>query len=156
MEKISWQTPEFDYHEKDVSWYYLVVILGAIFIGLAVWQKDFLFAIFLVIATAVVLFWGSEKPGVVTVTVSDEGVSINNRRIDMMSHFSGFALKDGGQDNPEWGKLLLRHKQRLHTATHIPVPQGRMGEVKKLLSAHLSEYEYEDSFMDELLRFLKF
>ena len=47
---IVWQIPEYEYRSKDVSWYWISLIAAIVLFAFAIWQKNFLFAIFVVIA----------------------------------------------------------------------------------------------------------
>ena len=48
--EIIWQAPEFRYRHKDESWYWLTIMATAVLFLISLWQKNFLFAIFAVIA----------------------------------------------------------------------------------------------------------
>ena len=42
--ETTWEAPEFEYREKEVSWYWISIIAAALIIAFSVWEKDFLFA----------------------------------------------------------------------------------------------------------------
>ena len=152
---IKWTATEFEYQERGVGWYYLMVIAGAVLILFSVWQRNFLFAIFIILAVAMAFAWSREKPAMHNITVGDDGVEIINVKKFPMSDFSGFATREGRQGEPDWGKLVLRFKGRFKLPLQLPVPQGNIAQIKELLSRHLSEVEYEESLTEELIRFFK-
>ncbi len=53
--EINWEAPEFEYREKDVSWYWISIIAAAAIIAFSVWQRNFLFGFFIVIAEMLVI-----------------------------------------------------------------------------------------------------
>ncbi|MDP3892652.1 hypothetical protein, partial [Nocardioides sp.] len=59
---IEWRAPEFYYREKGVSWYWLSIIAAIVILSVSVWQKNFLFAVFVVIAEILMLVWAGRKP----------------------------------------------------------------------------------------------
>ena len=63
--EIEWQAPEYFHYQKDVSWYWLVLILGIVTIVFALWQKNFLFAVFVIIAEVLLFYWGRTQPRVI-------------------------------------------------------------------------------------------
>lgn len=156
MEQITWEAHEFEYHHKDIGWYYLVIIAAVILIALAVWQSNYMFAVFLVVAGTMALYWGYERPGVTTITITGEGVKPNRFKFIPMGELLGFAVKEGGQHDPEWGSILLRSKHRFSPYTKLPIPRGKIEQVRVLLHRHLDEFEYDESLIDEVLRWLKF
>ncbi|MBI2406274.1 MAG: hypothetical protein HYZ07_02185 [Candidatus Harrisonbacteria bacterium] len=156
MEEISWQAHEFEYHHKETGWYYLVVIATIVLVALAIWQRNYIFAIFLVVAAAMVLYWGHERPGIVTITVTGEGVRPNQFKFIPMRELLGFAIKESGQHDPEWGSILLRSKHRFSPYVKIPIPRGKVAQARDILLDHLEEFPYDESLIDEVLRWLKF
>lgn len=155
-EEISWQAYEFEYHRKDIGWYYLVAIAAIIFVAVAVWQQNYLFAAFLVIAAGMVMYWGMARPRIVSISVTEKGVRPNQHQFIPMSELLGFALKEDGQDAGEWGIMLLRSRHRLAPYIKLPIPRGKMEQVRALLHQHLDEFEYDESLIDEVLRWLRF
>jgi hypothetical protein len=49
---ISWRAAEFHYIEKDYLWYTGIIAAGALLLVIALWQRNFFFAVFVAIATA--------------------------------------------------------------------------------------------------------
>ena len=82
MEKIviEWKAPEFEYREKDVSWYWLSIIAAVVILGAAVWQKNFLFAVFVVIAEILMLVWAGRKPREITFSLNEKGLTMSGNK----------------------------------------------------------------------------
>lgn len=60
--EIKWQAPEYEYREKTVSWYWISIVVAALVIAFSVWQKNFLFGFFIVIAEMLFIVWGNRTP----------------------------------------------------------------------------------------------
>ena len=156
MEEITWQAHEFEYHQKEVGWYYLVVITTVIFVTLALWQQNYLFAAFLIIAAGMFMYWGMARPNVATITVATSGIKPNQFRFIPMNELLGFAMREDGQASSEWGIMLLRSRHRFAPYIKVPIPRGKIEQVRALLHNHLDEFEYDESLIDEVLRWMKF
>ena len=63
--EITWEAPEFEYRPKSVSWYWISIIIAAAIIAFAIWERNFLFGIFIVIAEILFIAWGNETPATI-------------------------------------------------------------------------------------------
>ena len=76
--ETTWEAPEFEYREKEVSWYWISIIAAALIIAFSVWQKDFLFGFFIVIAEMLFIVWGNKAPRTLTFTLTDTELNIGD------------------------------------------------------------------------------
>ena len=70
-----WSAPEFEYRPKSVSWYWISIICAAAIIAFAIWEQNFLFGIFVVIAEILLIAWGNEMPATVSITLTESELS---------------------------------------------------------------------------------
>jgi len=146
MPEIKWRAPEYEYQPKDISWYWLVAITVIVLDAIALWQKNLLFAIFILIAAAVVIFWGRREPQQLEFKLGDKGLYIDKKFIayDLLD---GFAIKED---------LFLKKKSRLRPGLKILLPDSQKESVKKHLLPLLPEVEYRESLAETLAKLLKF
>ena len=144
---IEWQLPEFQYHKKSDWWPVWVVFLAFLLGLLALWQKNFLFLIFIIIAAFAVLSIANEKPKNIDFALDDKGLHLGAKFYELKS-FSAFALKDG--------RLQFKNKGRLRPFLTVPYPEDRQEEIKKHLLAFLPEIEYNESLVEVLTNILRF
>ncbi len=78
--KIEWQAPEFEYREKDISWYWLSIIVAVLILSVSVWQKNFLFAAFVVMAEMLILVWAGRKPREISFSLDEKGLTISGNK----------------------------------------------------------------------------
>lgn len=144
---INWMSPEFHYHEKDEAWPVFVVLLGIIFSAYAVWQGNFLFLIFICIATALVIAWGGRKPRHFEFELNESGVVIDGdaRRY---REFRSFAISGDS--------LHLVPKSSVRPRLEIIIPASREREIREYLLDFLPETEYTESFVEALGHWLRF
>ncbi|MDO8664530.1 MAG: hypothetical protein Q7K44_03250 [Candidatus Liptonbacteria bacterium] len=156
MEKfnIEWQAPEYEYHEKGVSWYWLSIIAAIVILSVAVWQKNFLFAVFVVIAEILMLVWAGRKPREISFSLNEKGLTISGNKFYPYSAIENFSVREGRSE--EWYdiSLKLRHGFRHHL--NIQTPLKNLAKIEVVISRHIEKVEHEDSFLDSLERLIGF
>jgi hypothetical protein len=155
MDIISWEAPEFEYYDRDVLWYLFMAIAATAFILLALWQRNVLFVVFIVIACVTLFAWSQRAPRVHRVSLDETLLTIGNFAPHTLDSFMGFMIAHARQDNPEWGKVLLQSKQRLSTHLTILVPRGKLVQVSERLLRQIPQLEYEESATDAIIRLFK-
>ncbi len=152
--EIQWQSPEFEYREKGVSWYWLSIILAVVVLGLAIWQKNFLFGFFIVIAEILILVWGNREPRLVNFVLSEKGLAIDGGEPSPYEQITSFAI-----DTPEEGvfaNLFISFRRKLKPSLHINIPKERLAEIQKALTPLLPQQDPEQSFLDTLEELIRF
>ncbi|MFA5098620.1 MAG: hypothetical protein WC461_00135 [Candidatus Paceibacterota bacterium] len=152
---IEWQAPEFEYREKDVSWYWMGLIIAFCLLALAVWQKNFLFAVFTVIAYLVVVYSGGQKPAVWKFTINDKGVEIDPQRgKSIASRFYKYEEIIGFDI---WEKeLVLRTNKKISPYLKMIFPKEKEKEIKEFLAKYIPEEEYNVSIADSFSKLVGF
>ncbi len=153
--QIRWMAPEFRYHEKESTWNSGVVIVAILLIAFALWQRNFLFAVFIVIATALLIYWGHRKPESIEFLFDEKGLMVRGNRSDYKD-MDGFTVRINEQEDNKWNELVLRVKSRFTQHMFIFIPKSETEQIRNFLSKYISEIEHEDSFVDVLADFLKF
>ncbi len=94
--EIVWRAPEYEFHEKGVSWYWLSIIAAAIVVAFAVWEKNFLFGLFIVIAEILLIVWGNREPRLVGFSINESGVAIEGAKSYSFKDFESMSVGDEG------------------------------------------------------------
>ncbi|MSR73492.1 MAG: hypothetical protein EXS60_00300 [Candidatus Pacebacteria bacterium] len=144
---ISWMSPEFHYHEKDEAWPVFTALLGIAFAAYALWQHNFLFFVFALIATGLVITWGMRKPRNFEFELNDTGLVIDSKMY-RYREFTSFALSDNS--------LHFIPKSSVRPRIEIIVPFSREREIREYLLDFLHETEYTESFVEALGHWLRF
>lgn len=154
-----WQAPEFEYRPKDVSWYWLSLIVGIILIALAVWQKNFLFMIFVIIAWLVITVMANRFPAVWEFKIDEKGINIalpkekSNGKFYPYAEIEGFDIHFGGEDYKE---LILKTKSKLSPYLKINIHVADEEKIKDFLLKILPQEEYNQSLVDSFLKLIRF
>ena len=157
---ISWQAPEFEYRPKDVSWYWLSLLVAIFLVALALWQKNFLFAIFVLIAWLVVIKFASRKPLIWEFRATQEGIEFflpdepdESKKAYSYEEIEGF---DVHFNRGNYKELLLNTKSRLSSYLKINFPSEKEKEIISFLEKFLPRQEYPQSLIDTFLNLIGF
>lgn len=160
IESIHWEAPEFAYNPKDVSWYWMSLIIAIVLIALAAWQNNFLFIIFVGVGWFLIVSLARRMPAIWEFGLDDSGVHLHrhNAKGDLGKFYhwrelEGFAIREGGDGYHE---LVLRSKSRLSTFIKINFPDEKEKEINRICSRFLAKKDYEESFADNLSKLIKF
>lgn len=153
LKEITWSAPEFRYYDKDISWYWLSIIGAGVIFLTALWQRNLLFGIFVILAEGLIVFWGREFPREVRFRIDKRGLSIDESKTYLYENLGGFHIIE---DNDGIGELILKTKSKLHPYLKILVAAEMIKEIKEFLKNHLEEIEYEESLSDGISRMIGF
>jgi len=152
--KLTWQAPEFEYRTKNVSWYWLTMILAVIIIGVAVWQRNFLFGFFVIMAEVLLLVWGNKKPELVNFEITTKGLTIAGREFYPYADIKSFAIEE--DENNEWSSLQLKFHRRIRPSLQTSIPTSKSEKISKALSIVVEKVEPHQSLTESLERFFRF
>jgi hypothetical protein len=176
---ISWQAPEFQYSPKDISWYWLSLIIGIILLALSLWQRNFLFAVFIVIAWLVVVYSAGRNPTIWNFKLSEKGIEINLPNNDPASaKFYPYGEVEGFDIHPHTttsddinilrqsrlrsfgvgvhGELILKLKKRFSSYLKINFPAEEEEKIKDFLQKYITKEEYSESLADSFSKLIRF
>jgi hypothetical protein len=150
---ITWEAPEFEYREKEVSWYWISIIAAALIIAFSVWQKDFLFGFFIVVAEMLFIVWGNKVPAVVAFTLTDTEIDIGGYKAYAMKEFESWSAES---DGVEWADVMFYFRSRIHPPLTLLVPEEKMAEIRTNMKTVIKEIEHQPTLIDSIEKFLRF
>ncbi len=92
---FEWEAPEFRHYPKNPAWYITLFIIMVLLVVYQVVQQDFFGAVSLVIIGALIVFFAKQKPNLVVMEISDQGVHINKDLIPYNRIRNFWILDDG-------------------------------------------------------------
>ncbi len=128
------------------------MLFTLLLVALALWQKNILFAVFIVIAEVVVLMLGHTGPGTRLYAFTDEGLTIDNQLLRRFVEVNGFAFFDLGD---RYVELILHPSKKLQTYAKVLVPRERVEDVKQFLSTRLHPFDYTPALADTMAKWLR-
>ena len=147
MSEIKWKSLEFEYREKNFSWYFIAVLIGASITIIALWQKNLLLAIFTIIATTMMVYWASQKPRTINYSLTDNHFMVDEITYDLEA-FSEFYV-----DNH---LLVLKNKNRLDSYVKAMIESSQKNEIREHLEHILPDFDYEESLSEAISRKIGF
>ena len=150
---IQWEAPEFEYHEKTVSWYWMSIIVAAIIIAFAVWTKNFLFGFFIVLAEVLFIVWGNRLPRLLGFTINEHEIEIEGGKFHLLKNYESVSIEPV-DDN--WVELIFTYRAKLKTPVKILFPAHRVQELRTNLKGIMREAPFEPTLIDAIERFLGF
>jgi hypothetical protein len=152
-EPITWQDYEYLHFEKGSEWYWA---LGLIAVSSAIASLAFhnlLFAIFILISAFVLAIFASRKPEIVTFSVTQRGVYVDDK-------FHPYkALKSFGIDvlSPRHvPQLIIESKNKFSAHLIIPLEHIDPNEVHHFLNNFLPEENHKEPLIHKVMEYFGF
>lgn len=153
---LAWQAPEFEHRPKTMNWYWASIAVSIVLLALAIWQRNFIFAVFIVIAELMLMVWGSSEPRMIAFSMNERGLTIGGAKFYPFSDIRSWSADSEGYFDPEWPDITLHLVHHFHTGLKIKVPRAMFLEVENFLRAHAEEVPFEPTMMDVIEKFLGF
>ncbi|MDP3947470.1 MAG: hypothetical protein Q8Q41_02145 [bacterium] len=153
-EDLHWHAPEFEYREKGEMWYLGVIVIALAVVLFALWQKNYLFAIFIGIASILIISWGRRFPATLKFSLEEHGVRIDSLKFLPWTELEYFAVN---AEEGELSEIVLKKKRRgANPSIRIHAYTDELPKIRERLAEHLEEREYEGSLIDSLERIIRF
>lgn len=150
---IEWEAPEFEYHEKTVSWYWITIIIAACMIAFAVWERNILFGLFVVIAEILIISWGNREPEIISFLLTETELEIGALKMHSLKEFESWSADDIGG---EWTEFFFNFKTHVKLPLKVLVPDDRVEEIRRNLKTVLKEVEHQPSLIDAIEKLIRF
>jgi hypothetical protein len=154
--ELDWTAPEFEHHERDVSWYWLSIIIAAGLIAFAVWQRNFLFGLFIVAAEMLVIVWANRTPRTVSFALTDQSFSIGDRRRHLLTEFESFSVDETDETDSAYIDLFWYFKNKMRIPLLVRIPRNQLEDLRKNLRPLLRETPHDPSIIDSLEKIIGF
>lgn len=156
MEKFEfiWQAPEFEYREKGIAWYWASIGVAIALLALAVWQRNFLLGVFIVLAEIMVMIWGNQEPRMIEFRLNEEGLTVVGSKSYVYADIQDFAIDNDTSEG--WVEVVLNFKKRLRPALKMIFSQENREDIRAILSRFLTEVDHQRSLVDALEKFIRF
>jgi hypothetical protein len=151
--EINWEAPEFEYREKDVSWYWISILVAACVIAFSVWERNFLFGLFIVIAEVLVIIWGNQEPRIIIFGLTENGLAIGEHKFHSLKEFESWSADDLGDGLMELG---FNFRAKFKVPFKILAPTEHLEPIRKHLKPLLPEVEHQTTLIEAIEKLLRF
>ena len=171
--KINWQALEYEYKPKSADWFWTVWIVASGATIASFLLNNILFGIFILLSAFSVSIYASKKPSLINFSLSEKGISINNKLISYSALESFWITEDlnptdrqdpdpADERSPKpaigQGKILFKAKRKTSPYISIPLTKKVIDseEIKEYLLKHLKEIEHNESLLQTIIEKLGF
>jgi len=164
--EIIWQIPESEYKPKDASWYWISLVVAAALVIFAIWQENFLFAIFVIIAFFTLNYLTNRFPAIWEIKMNEKGIFIGlpnskNRKFYPMTDLECFDIQSkfeesGEEMEEEYKRLVLKFRTKLTPFLKINFYAKDEEKIKDFLSQFTTREELPKSLVDSLSELIGF
>ncbi|MBU6370644.1 MAG: hypothetical protein KGH93_00695 [Patescibacteria group bacterium] len=150
--KMSWHALEYKQKEKTADWYWAVGIIALCLVVIAIISGDGLFAVFIILAVAILIAFSVREPKLVPITLDERGVTVGTDAYPFATlHEFWVDISE-----PENEKILLRSKKSFIPLVVIPITDRDHLAVREFLLKHLPEKELREPLGRKVMEKLGF
>ncbi len=146
--QISWLAPSFYYNPQKKYLSMTIIGLMAAGVGILVFQKDVLSAIFMMLTSLMFILYANKKPTIAEITVDTAGVSVADTRYfyrDLKSFWIDYTPGGPKELSIESSKWYLPYIK-------VSIEDKDPLEIRSLMISFLPEKEHENSLVDLIAR----
>jgi len=147
--KISWYGPEYFHKEKGGDWYWAVGIISSALVTVAILIENYIFALFIALASFTLMLFASRKPKMVEISINEKGVSFEK-------YFYPFDSIESFWINADLKHILIKSKKLLMPLIVLPLEENDPEMIREELGLYLDEEELNEPFFQKILEVLGF
>ena len=153
IREICWRAAEFDYKDKDVSWFWITGLAMTILAMIALWQKNFFFFVFLVLAGIMVLIFGKKRPRVFDFKIDEKGVHVGDMNFYPFKDLVGFDInvRPGRLD-----EVVFRRHSYMDAILKLPADSKTAEKAGSFLLGKVKKFKYEETLVELIADLLGF
>ena len=143
-----WNSPEFEFKEKTKRWYWIVGVVAAVLIILAVIFQNYLFGFLILVGGFLMFSLATKEPLILPIEVSQHGIKIHD---DMYSYAEISAFWIGENKNQEPILLFATNRRiapiiSVNIESHINIMQ-----LREYLMEFTEELEIREPLTDKII-----
>ncbi len=147
---ISWEAEEYIVRNHDGWWYISLFAVGAVLIGLSVWQKWWTFLALVVLSIIAILTSNLRPPRKIHYTLDENGLTESNQT-HKYNEFKAFGIL---KEDSHFSAVLIP-KKRFALSIKIYFPEGSGEAIVDALGNRLPMEEVKLDFLDKIVNFLR-
>ncbi len=149
---IEWTALEYEYHPKSTDWFWALGIIAVAGIIASILFKNYLFAIFIVIATLCLGYFGTRPPEIVEFSLNKKGVRIKDR-VFPYRNTKAFWI----DYNAEHPQLILMSDRAIMPQLIIPLSRDISPDIlREYLQQYMPEEEMKESVSHKVMEYFGF
>ena len=151
-DRIQWHAPEYFFYTKSREWFIALSIVALALLVVAVFLKDFLFAVVIVVGAVALALHAKHPPREIEAEVNRTGLLVN-QTFYPYSSLQSFWIDQHNRRGP---KLLARSQKLLMPLIIVPLGEQDVDVVHGFLENYLPQQEQYEPLSHKLLEYLGF
>ncbi len=148
---FQFQAFEYEHKEHSPDWFWAVGIITIALSVTAIILHNVLFAFVIVLSGFVLSLFAARPPKQIEVTISDEGIRVENTFYPFHS-LESFWIDEKEQKS----KILIKSQRLLMPYIIVPLDDADPEKVQMYLSRHIPEVFHSESSLQHLMEYLGF
>ncbi len=148
--EIIWRAAEYKHTEKNVEWYFFIGVAALILIIFSLWQKNFFFAVFILIATVMLFSFSQRRPQIIEFKINKDGVGIQDTFYKYET-LESFTIRKRPEHLDE---IIFKRKTAANPFLKLPIDSKSLISVMTIIKENIPETEYQESLLEMLIEFL--
>ncbi len=140
LEKIEWSAKEYEHKEKSVDFLWTIGLVAILLCGLAIWLKNYLFAVFVLISGASLILLSIKHPKDINFIIETEGISMGKEKYPWKK-VKAFNIKKKENE----AMLILELDKYMLPTCFITLPLELVDKVKDNISKVVEAKEIDES-----------
>lgn len=150
---FSWLAPEYKHYHKNFAWYLTVLLVGVLLVLFLLYTKDVFGAVCIGIIIGFVIFFGSQKPQTVEISLGETGLAIGNTFIPY-KQMNGFWMVQSPEGSWSLNVETLGLLNRLIT---VEMEHQNPEDVRAFLTQYVSEHTAtKPTFAQKITHWVRF
>lgn len=150
---LAWQIPSHEHRSREFSFFVWIITAMVILLLFSIWQKNFLFGMFVILATGTLLFLSLQHPDTHEFSLTSSHIIFGNYQeeysYDELSHFH---IQEYTTDDIE---IFFAFKNKKRSPIHMRIYKGNKERIITILrEKKLTQKEIEISLFESVSKIL--
>ena len=147
---VNWDAQEYIQRDKNTSWYVGLVIVGLMFVALAVWLQWWTFVALVVLSVVALIIYSVRPPRTLHYSLGSKGLSEGNKLYKYEEYKSFGILKEGSNF-----AIVLTPYKRFAPRVTVYFPQECGEKIVDAFGVRLPMEEVKMDVLDKIVNFLR-
>lgn len=145
-----WTVLEYEQHQRNLTWYIIMLIAGLLLVGYALFTGNLIFALIIILSAIILFLQSQQHPHKIPFRIAEFGVIVNTRFYPY-SELEDFYII---YNPPEVKMLFIETKSSLRPRLRVPLMDEDPNEIRFTLREFLPENikKEDEPFSDMIAR----
>ena len=148
---VQWEAEEYVSHEKNLGWYFGLILAGVIFSLISIRFEWWTFTALVVVSVIAIITYSEGPPRKIQYVLSEKGLT-EGERMYRFEEYKAFGIL---QDDVHFA-IVLMPKKRFSPAVTVYFPENKGEEIVNMFGKRLPMEEVRLDAIDKIVKKLRF